>query len=289
MTVAIQQAMTMSHRPSWASQSPRPWLAGVLGLLAACLAMAEDIGLWWSLRADAAAAVAGQAPWPEASGTDVQATPAWAAASGASPPDGLLWLPGLQTHGLRLLMLEQSAPGPGGARPVLSLTLQGAWRDWLALEGQGAAPLAGWVPQSWQVQALAPTAAAGQVQLQWQLRWSGVAGPLPALGLPPAPQVPDAAEVFALLPTQAEPVAAPATASGRADADAVRWRWLGVWHQAGVSHAVAQTGGRVQVLGVGQRLQPGAAQVQRIEGDRVWVGEGPSPGAVRVWSPGTAP
>lgn len=316
--------MSALERSRWAL----PLLAFVLGLLAALGLWADDIGRWWTLRAATGEAAAALAPAPAASAINS----AVADVAGQALPDGLAWLPVLQAHGLRVQTLQalhtphtpqtpvQAAAGPGAAPLRLSLTAQGAWHDWLALERQGLAGLAGWVPQSWQVQALGPPAAVGQVQLQWQLRWSGAPGADPTLAIEALAHTPggrpgdDAtlhAEVFAPASVLSDAGASPdradrgpgrphrasaasgvdaAGAAGRVSAvGADTWHLLGVWQQAGVSHAIAASGGRLHTLRAGQRLGQSAARVQSIEDARVWLGEGADTRRLRPWLLGTAP
>lgn len=321
--------MSALERTRWAL----PLLAFVLGLVATLGLWANDIGRWWTLRAATDEAAAALAPEP------APAAPAMNRAvvdvAGQALPDALAWLPALQARSLRVQTLQtlqtpqtspQAATAAGAAALRLSLTAQGAWHDWLALERQGLAGLAGWVPQSWQVQALGPPAAAGQVQLQWQLQWIGVPGanPTPATeALVPAPAGrpgEDAAlraEVFVPASVISDAGASPDRAgrgpsrSQRASADsgldaaggasaasaaavagaagAGTWHLLGVWQQAGVSHAIAASGGRLHTLRAGQRLGQGAARVQGIEDARVWLGEGADTRRLRPWLLGSAP
>lgn len=345
-------------------------LAFAGGLLLALGLWAEAIERWWSLRAasDAAASPAlAASPWAasgaapaaclRASAPQAPPRPASPAPSNteacALEPDALAWLPVLQAHGLQLQTLQtlpsplHAATAPGAAQPELSLTAQGPWHAWLALERSGLAGLAGWVPQSWQVQALGPPAAAGQVQLHWQLRWSGATAEVPrpspsadagpeseaaAPGRRPGDGAAWAAEVFVPAPTLALAAARPERAdpgaaarqalgdtaarvpnrahesraakgapgapgapgaSGAVGTDGAgtsgtgAWRLLGVWQQAGVSHAVATSAGRLQALRIGQRL--GQARVQRIDDGQVWLGEGADARTLRPWLLGTSP
>lgn len=303
------------------SAALQPLLAFAVGLALALLPWADDVGQWWSLRADAMAAAQGEVgavvgmpsaaasaaseAWPHALPADSGASSA--VALQAQAPTGLAWLPVLQAHGLQLQTLQQSAPGPSGQRPSLSLTLQGRWRDWLALERQGHALLSAWVPHAWQVQALAPPAAPGQVQVQWQFQGQvqgqgqgqvqgngshglGGAGAASATQATPTAAVSEAvtearthahttanghaqagaegadgadgpaeAKVFLAAAALNDTGAQPESARSREAATPLAWRWLGVWQQDGVAHAVAQQGGRLQRLRPGQRLDKGAA------------------------------
>ena len=300
--------MSALQRTRWAL----PLLAFVWGLVAALGLWADDIGRWWTLRAATGEAAAALAPAPTAAAVNSVVSSAVNSAAadvaGQSLPDGLAWLPVLQAHGLRVQTLQtlhtpptpaQAATGPGAAPLRLSLTAQGAWHDWLALERQGLAGLAGWVPQSWQVQALGPPAAAGQVQLQWQLRWSGAPGadPTPtteALAHPPGGWPGEdatlQAQVFAPASVLTGAGASGLDTAGAASAaGAATWHLLGVWQQAGVSHAIAASGGRLHTLRAGQRLGQTAARVQGIEDARVWLGESADTRRLRPWLLGTAP
>lgn len=190
----------------------QPLLAFAWGCALALMPWADDVGQWWALRAELSApggVGVGAEPFPASStgphsggstvhpgAADGLRGAASAAASGAASPapssagpeaaaaTGLAWLPVLQAHGLQLQTLQHPATGPGGQRPLLSLTAQGRWQDWLAMESQKPAPLSDWVPLSWQVQALGPPAAPGQVQLQWLLQGSGARA---GSGAQPAP------------------------------------------------------------------------------------------------------
>ena len=296
------------------------------GLVAALLVWADALGQWGSLQAEAWAAASSASPaWPssvasvpiDAASPDSEALPEagasgppgrpvddparpapsrQAASSKGLPPQGLAWLPVLQAHGLQLQSLEHNSTD--AVRPSLSLTLQGAWHDWLALERQAPAQLAAWVPQSWQVQALGPPATAGQVQLQWQLRWQGeaAAGPAPQSGLAfsdtapggPGAQTISGGEVFAAAAALADAGGQPSAASLTAQSGE-RWRLLGVWQQAGVPYALAESSGRVHTLRTGQRLGQTAARVQRIEDTQVWLGEDAGRRTLRPWPLGATP
>ena len=317
--------MSSAHAQLWV---PR-LLVFALGLLAALMLLADDIGLWWALRTSVraqslataerlavapkfAASHAGTvAPAYAARDAVSDATPNTASETAplpwAVPPNALDWLPVLQAHGLQLQRLQHNAPRGQGALGAdgseLSLTLQGHWRDWLTLERQAPALLAGWLPQSWQVLALGPPAAPGQVQLQWQLRWSGAAtasatAASEALGW--ADTAADAshteatsdpataAGVFTAAGVLAELSAHPEEPRVRA-ATSAPWRLLGVWQQAGAVHAIVQGAGQVHALSPGQVLGRSALRVQRIEDGQVWLSEGQAGHLARPWALGTAP
>ena len=309
--------MSSAHANRWLLRL----LVFALGLLAALMVLGDDIADWWALRT--ALRTESQAPSPSDSQlAAVLAAPEPQLATtltSPAPPNTLDWWPVLQAHGLRLQRLQhhpqraQSASGAasgvasGAASavasggPELSLTLQGDWRDWLAMEQQASALLTGWLPQSWQVQALGPPAAPGQVQLQWQLRWSGVtpaatasdllARTDTAAGVAPAEAThvaPTDALVFTAAAALAEPAAQAAAPRARAVAR-IPWRLLGVWQQAGVAYAIVQGAGQVHALSPGQSLGQSALRVQRIEGEQVWLSEGQAAHGTRPWALGSAP
>ena len=317
--------MSSAHAQLWV---PR-LLVFALGLLAALMLLADDIGLWWALRtsvrAQSLATAERLAPAPKFAASHAgTVAPAYAARDAVSdatpntasetaplpwavPPNALDWLPVLQAHGLQLQRLQHNAPRGQGALGAdgseLSLTLQGHWRDWLTLERQAPALLAGWLPQSWQVQALGPPAAPGQVQLQWQLRWSGAArasatAASEALGWADTAADASHAEATSDAATAARVFTAPAVLAelsahseeprARA-ATSAPWRLLGVWQQAGAVHAIVQGAGQVHALSPGQVLGRSALRVQRIEDGQVWLSEGQAAHLARPWALGTAP
>lgn len=290
---------TMNRTHATGRWGPR-LLAFGFGALAALLVLADDIASWWALRAEAmshsehaASATALATPQAVAAAEASSAATAVTAAASATwsaPPSGLNWLPVLQAHGLQLQALQHS-PAAAGGSPELSLTVQGRWRDWVALEQQAAGLLQAWLPQSWQVQALGPPAPQGQVQLQWRLRPSGAAAPAP--GSEPEAVAPEqasrpagtGAEVFAAAAAGAEasgPTTVPATTKAP-------WRLLGVWQQAGVAHALVEGEGQVHALRPGQALGRSGLRVQRIEDGQVWLQGGQASRAARPWSLGSAP
>jgi len=289
---------TLSH--GYASRWGPRLLAFGFGAMAALLVLADDIASWWALRAEALsasehAASATALATPQAgavaqASSAATAVTAAASATWSAPPSGLNWLPVLQAHGLHLQALQHS-PAAAGGSPELSLTVQGRWRDWVALEHQAASLLQAWLPQSWQVQALGPPAPQGQVQLQWRLRPSGAAAPTP--GSEPEAVAPEqasrpagtGAEVFAAAAAGAEasgPTTVPATTK-------VPWLLLGVWQQAGVAHALVEGEGQVHALRPGQALGRSGLRVQRIEDGQVWLQGGQASRAARPWSLGSAP
>lgn len=280
-----------------ASQWGARLLAFGLGALAALLVLADDIASWWTLRTEVLTASERALPAPHQAAPQAAAEAASDAASAAlaAPTNGLAWLPVLQTYGLQLQALQHSAAAAGGTPAELSLTVQGRWRDWLALERHATVLLTGWLPQSWQVQALGPPAPDGQVQLQWRLRPSGAA----------TPALDNASELVArdnethVASTDAEVFAAatalrlaPATTPAKQQGPATNkapWRLLGVWQQAGLAHALAEGEGQVHALTPGQKLGRSGLRVQRIEDGQVWVHGGPSARAARPWLMGSAP
>ena len=314
--------MSRAHEHRWL---PR-LLVFVLGLLAGLVVLADDIADWWALRTalqdelqgELQAELQGQsmAALVRAASDALPAVPSSTSSAVSlglpAPPNALDWLPVLQAHGLRLQSLQHnperaqgtSAAGSGGSgTAALSLTLQGDWRDWLALEQQAPALLAGWLPQSWQVQALGPPAAPGQVQLQWQLRWSGVttaAARAESDTVTRADSAADArpaearraaatgAEVFSAAAALAESAVPPVVPRAPALAS-TPWRLLGVWQQAGTAHAIVQGSGQWHALSPGQSLGHSALRVQRIEGGQVWLSQGQPPHGARPWALGTTP
>ena len=290
---------TMNRAHATGRWGPR-LLAFGFGALAALLVLADDIASWWALWAEALstsehAASATALATPQAvaaaeASSAVTAVTAAASATRSAPPSGLNWLPVLQAHGLQLQALQHSTAAAGGS-PELSLTVQGRWRDWVALEQQAAGLLQAWLPQSWQVQALGPPAPQGQVQLQWRLRPSGASAPTP--GSEPEAVAPEqasrpagtGAEVFAAAAAWAE-ASAPTTVPATTKAP---WRLLGVWQQAGVAHALVEGEGQVHALRPGQALGRSGLRVQRIEDGQVWLQGGQNSRAARPWSLGSAP
>ena len=295
---------TLSH--GYASRWGPRLLAFGFGAMAALLVLADDIASWWALRAEALsasehAASATALATPQAgavaqASSAATAVTAAASATWSAPPSGLNWLPVLQAHGLHLQALQHS-PAAAGGSPELSLTVQGRWRDWLALERQASGLLVGWLPQSWQVQALGPPAPQGQVQLQWRLRPSGAAAP--ALGSEPEAVAPEemprhastGAEVFAAAAAWAEASAPNSWQATQAVPTKAKpsWRLLGVWQQAGVAHALVEGEGQVQTLRPGQALGRSGLRVQRIEDGQVWLHGGQASRAARPWPLGSAP
>ena len=310
--------MSLAHEHRWL---PR-LLVFVLGLLVGLVVLADDIADWWALRTELQGELQAElqgesmaAPVRAASDALPAVPPSTSTAVSLAlpaPPNALDWLPVLQAHGLRLQSLQhhaeraQGAPAAGSAgsgAAALSLALQGDWRDWLALEQQAPALLAGWLPQSWQVQALGPPAAPGQVQLQWQLRWSGVttaAARAESDTVTRANTAADAspaearraaatgAEVFSAAAALAESGVPPVVPRAPALAS-TPWRLLGVWQQAGEAHAIVQGSGQWHALSPGQSLGHSALRVQRIEGGQVWLSQGQPPHGARPWALGTTP
>lgn len=257
------------------------WLVGFMGVL---WWAQEDLEAWQVLQDEITQL---QARLPEAGSAPPRATtlPPDSRVSALPDPaeDEAVWAwlqQGVQAQGLRLLALKpQPVMHKGGLpeQPVL-LHLQGRWSDWLAFV-QALGAHAPWcLVDQWLVVPANP--ARGDVRIELQARL-GLRPP--ALGRPPVPRVwpvwpvasanPPPGEALVFAQAGEGPVAAAVAPEGAAanalPADPRQWpvqelRLLGVWHQAGVSHAVLGAGLHQVVLAPGQRVGREAYRVRRV-------------------------
>lgn len=262
-----------------------PWLWG-WPQRSALTQLEDELAQWRnrasSLPPDPAPPPATLAPpdWP----APEQATSVWS------------WLrQGAQAHGLQVLALQASAQqiSAGGADlaelPV-RLRLLGPWPDWLAFVAVLDAQAPWWVIDQWQV--VPDAQLAGQVRIDVQGRvglqpqTDPARSPMPRVW-PAWPQARVAAGadagIFAFVPlgsAAAAPSApassGPASASAPAPEASAPWSadpstWpvqqlqlLGVWSQAGVTHAVLGRGLAQVTVSPGQRIGREAYRVRRI-------------------------
>ncbi len=257
------------------------WLCGAMGVL---WLWHEDIQAWdllqddvaqWQLRLQEAGSLV---PREAAAPSD----PGVLALPDPGERDALWsWLQQrLQAQGLQVLALKPQALTAKAGLPEqpLWLHLQGQWRDWRAFARTMGEHVPWWVVDQWQV--VPANSARGEVRIELQarlgLRPSGL-GPSPVARAWPVWPVantdplPGEALVFAH-GAQGPAVAAAAPTSEAASAlpaDPRQWpvrelRLLGVWHQAGVGHAVLGAGQHQVVLVPGQRVGREAYRVRRV-------------------------
>lgn len=261
-------------------------LAWLLGLLTVCAVGHEQIE---SLLALGDEVVQWRSRVQEQQG--VLATPGLAPsqAEGADWPDGAEsvtvwpWLQQqMQSHALQLQMLKLDPVNTQGGLPeqAVALRLQGRWSDWVHLEQALDAHTPWWVVERWQVVPSDPVAGTVRIELQARLGlrppgWRGASSQAPVwtTALPsgdPAMRVTDPFAMTAapsrLAESRQQPAARPLDPR---QWPVHEWRLLGVWQQAGKTHAVlGAPAGHLSVT-AGQRLGPEGHRVLSVGNDGV--------------------
>lgn len=184
----------------------------------------------------------------------------------------------LQAHGLVVRALSPGALDTAAGLPtqVAMLEVQGRWSDWLAFEQQLGRHAPWWSFTQWQVSPVG----AGQVRMQWHLRWGWrpTAHTQPPLAITDLPSWPLAgqtatatvfddprsrSEVAADPPSQAQPQ------PELAHSPLIGHRLQGIWQQAGVSHAVLGHDQQQIVLTPGQAVGSEGYRVWRVDEEGV--------------------
>lgn len=262
-------------------------LAGLFGLGLSGWLTGPETGAMAALESDVAQLQSRLQAAPSPPPAQTQPWPA--ASQWPAPGDAVTvwpWLQQrLQAQGLQVLAMRPQAVTVDRGLPeqVVSLRLQGRWRDWLALERAVDAHVPWWVVDQWQVVPAGTTEAEVRIELQARL---GLQPP----ALQRAASVPTAwptwavddmateagAELFrpASTPLSEPAVAAAGEAVSALPADPRQWpvrelRLLGVWHQSGAAHAVLGAGLNRLVVSPGQRLGQEGWRVRRVHHDGV--------------------